>query len=575
MKYLLFLFSFWPMLLIGQNTLITQDVLDQLNTQSSVDVILSFPSIEFNEDMQHWTKNQKAEYVYTQLQEQAKLYQAEVIQYLQAQNIDFHAFIVSNAIKAKINENQLEFIEHHFNPISISYDQPVMVSTYREESTHQRMDPEWGIQKIEADSVWQLGIKGEGVVIAGQDTGYDFDNALILNKYRGYTDDGIDHNYNWHDAIREINPLHQDSLIDENTNPCGLDLDIPCDDHGHGTHTMGTMVGEDAENKIGVAPEASWIACRNMERGYGTPSTYLECFEFFLAPTDLNGENPDPSLAPHVINNSWGCPPMEGCDIDNFHVLEEAVNNLVAAGTVVVASAGNNGSSTCGTVRNPAAIFEQSFTVGATRDNDTITGFSSIGPVLVDNSFRIKPDVVAPGQNVRSIYLNDEFRTWSGTSMAGPHVAGAVALIISANPSLAGKVEEIRNILKSTAVKKTGDIDCDGIMADDIPNIVYGHGRIDVYQAVQLALEYTGTEETKTTIASHKVFPNPGYKLFNIAANTPMESIQLFDTYGRLILSLKLEGTEQKISLSTVPSGVYFYKLHTIDTSYSGKIIKL
>ena len=127
-------------------------------------------------------------------------------------------------------------------------------------------------------------------------------------------------------------------------------------------------------------------------------------------------------------------------------MMETVVNNLSAAGTVVVVSAGNDGSS-CGTIANPSSIFENSFAVGASREDDSKAVFSSVGPVLVDGSNRIKPDVVAPGVNVLSINHQGGFNSWGGTSMAGPHVAGAVALIISANPDLAGQVDVIRDIL--------------------------------------------------------------------------------------------------------------------------------
>ena len=109
----------------------------------------------------------------------------------------------------------------------------------------------------------------------------------------------------------------------------------------------------------------------------GTPATYSECFEWFIAPTNLSGTNPDPSKAPHVINNSWGCPPDEGCT--DVTVLQTVVENVRAAGIEVVVSAGNDGSS-CETVNTPAAIYAASFSVGATDSNDNIAGFSSRGP---------------------------------------------------------------------------------------------------------------------------------------------------------------------------------------------------
>jgi len=268
---------------------------------------------------------------------------------------------------------------------------------------------------INADDVWAMGVRGEGVVVGGQDTGYEWTHPAISHAYRGNDGTIVDHNYNWHDAIHEISPLHNDPIILPENNPCGLDVNYPCDDHNHGTHTMGTMVGEDGDNQIGVAPGAKWVACRSMERGYGMPSTYIECFEWFMAPTDLNNENPDPTQAPHVIANSWSCPEMEGCDSTNWNIMQTVVENLKASGVVVVVSSGNSGSQGCGSVSAPAAMFEASMTIGASAQNDTIAGFSSRGAVTVDGSLRLKPNVVAPGVAVRSCIRDSSYATWSGT----------------------------------------------------------------------------------------------------------------------------------------------------------------
>ena len=160
-----------------------------------------------------------------------------------------------------------------------------------------------------------------------------------------------------------------------------MDLNIlePCDDvaSSHGTHTVGTMVGQDplTGTIVGVAPEAKWISVRNMERGYGSVASYLEGFEWFLAPTDLNDENPDPTKAPDIINNSWACIEEEGCELSNFSILETAVNNLRMAGIMVVASAGNGGSGGCATITDPPAIYEQSLTVGSTDPSDSLIEF--------------------------------------------------------------------------------------------------------------------------------------------------------------------------------------------------------
>ena len=227
---------------------------------------------------------------------------------------------------------------------------------------------------------------------------------------------------------------------------------------------MGTMVGDDGgNNQIGVAPGAKWIGCRNMDQGAGTPATYSECFQWFIAPTDLADQNPDPSKAPDVINNSWGCPPSEGCT--DATVLQTVVENVRAAGIEVVVSAGNDGSA-CGTVDAPAAIYDASFSVGATDSTDAIAGFSSRGPVTVDGSNRLKPDISAPGVNVRSSVPGGGYSTFSGTSMAGPHVVGVVALVLSANADARRRPGRDRTGAHSSAVPRTTDESCGGMPGD-------------------------------------------------------------------------------------------------------------
>jgi subtilisin family serine protease len=341
---------------------------------------------------------------------------------------------------------------------------------------------------------------------------------------------------------------------------------------------MGTMVGSEGDNEIGVAPGAKWIACRNMEEGNGALSTYIECFEWFLAPTDLNDENPDPAQSPHVINNSWYCSEGEGCNLNNWGMMETVVDNLKASGIVVVVSAGNSGNSGCETVQFPPAIFGNSFSIGSTRSNDTLSGFSSRGPVTVDGSNRMKPEVVAPGSNVRSSVLDHEYGNKSGTSMAGPHAAGLVALIISANPDLAGQVDLIEDIIIQTAVPKTSGEECGGIQGIEVPNNSYGYGRIDALAAVQLALNTTSTE-TFTSNSSVKTYPNPvneevSFELRNLDGRNILE---IFDVSGKLLISKQIDingAFTENISLRNFPSGIYFYKITNDETSFDGKLVK-
>jgi len=330
----------------------------------------------------------------------------------------------------------------------------------------------WNVAHIRADLVWAQGVTGQGVTIAGQDTGYQWNHPALKTAYRGWDGVAASHDYNWHDAIHSAG----------STNPCGSDTRAPCDDYGHGTHTMGIMVGNDeVGNQIGVAPGARWIGCRNMDAGVGSPSTYSECFQWFLAPTDLNDQNPRPDLAPSVINNSWSCPPSEGCDAVQSQLLQQVVQNVRAAGILVVVSAGNNGPG-CNTITNPPATFEAAFSVGAVNSADQIALFSSRGPT--PNGL-LKPDVSAPGVSIWSSIPGNAYGYMSGTSMAAPHVVALAALLISANPALDGQVERLEAILQETAIPLASADGCGGYTDAQVPNPTYGYGRVDALAAFQ------------------------------------------------------------------------------------------
>ena len=328
--------------------------------------------------------------------------------------------------------------------------------------------PEWGVTRIDADKVWSLdSARGEGIVVASADTGVEWTHPALRGKYRGWTGSAASHDFNWFDAIQ--------------------DLAAPLDDYGHGTHTTGTMVGDDgAGNQVGVAPGARWIACRNMDHGNGRPSTYIACNQFFLAPYPHGGDpelDGDPSMAPDIVNNSWGCPPSEGCDP---LVLEASFEALRAAGSLGVASAGNHGP-TCSSVEDPPAIYAESFAVGATDSGNVLAGFSSRGPVTIDGSGRMHPDVAAPGVGVRSSYTGGSYATLSGTSMAGPHTAGAAALLWSAKPQVRRLIGISRCLISQTArsiVQVSSPQTCGGTGPADRPNNLWGYGLIDAYDAI-------------------------------------------------------------------------------------------
>lgn len=539
------------------------------------DYVLMFSDINVSSEAKKIKgKNQKAKLVYQLLKSHASNEQTKVIQFLKQHNIGHRPYMISNCISVKSDYDLMLQLAAFKEVTKVVYNFPIHAERY-EEAENQNVlrdaQPEWGIRRIQADSVWSLGYKGEHIVVAGEDTGYDWKVEPLRKKYRGYVNDSIaTHAYNWHDGVKEKSPLSADSL-----NPCGFDIKEPCDDNNHGTHTMGTMVGSDSLNNIGVAPSAKWIGCRNMERGNGQLSTYLNCFEWFLAPTDLDGLNPNTNLAPHVLNNSWFCSSEEGCNSGNWGALENAVRNLKASGVVVVVSAGNSGPS-CETVSGPPAFFEPSFAVGATAINDTITSFSSRGPVAIDSSYRMKPDISAPGRSIRSVIRGGNFATFNGTSMAGPHVAGAVALLINANPQLAGEVDIIENILKETADHKFSDQECGGFSSQTIPNPIYGYGRLNVLKAVELALKTTvEVEEESTHVSEYIVFPNPTTNFLKVTADheeTVLCKILTFD--GRVVLESPFVKNLQ-IDASHFQRGTYFLELLSNRSKEIIKVIKL
>jgi subtilisin family serine protease len=320
---------------------------------------------------------------------------------------------------------------------------------------------QWNISMIGANKVWdEFGVRGEGIVIGQSDSGADVDHPELQSSYRGNTE-GDD--YNWFDPWNGMTS--------------------PYDEGGHGTHTLGTILGQ---NGIGVAPGAEWIACSNLTRNLANPALYLDCMQFMLAPFPLDGDpftDGDPTLAADVLNNSWGCPELEGCDPN---ALLHAANNLRDAGIFVVASAGNDGPN-CSTINAPLSLYDSVFSVGAVNQFGNMAEFSSRGPVIADDSGRMKPDISAPGVDIFSALPGGNYGYVSGTSMAGPHIAGVVALLWSADPNLIGDIDRTEQIIIDTAQPYTGSTSL-GCFDGDLPNAAYGYGVVDVYAAVKEAL---------------------------------------------------------------------------------------
>jgi serine protease AprX len=427
------------------------------------------------------TEVEKGRYVYNTLLDKSRVTQKPILQWLRERGLEYRSFYIVNAVLVKGSREIAEALvarpdvaRIEGNPlIHNELPQPAPAVEALQPQALKTIEP--GIAYTHAPDVWALGFTGQEIVVGSLDSGVRWTHNALKPHYRGWDGTTADHDYNWHDAIH----------VSDN-NPCGTDSPEPCDDLGHGSHTTGTMIGDDgAGNQIGMAPGARWIACRGLDGRLGTttPSELIECMEFFLAPYPVGGDptQGDPTKAPDITNNSWGCPPELGCSVET---LQAAVEAQAAAGIVMVASAGNDGPG-CSTVDVPPGIYDAVYTVGALVTNtDMIDDESGRGPVIIDASNRLKPDITAPGTDIRSASNKSDtaYESADGTSMAAPHIAGAMALLWSAKPAFRHDIARSRDALNNRACHILDSV-CDGGPAVT-PNNTYGYGRVDILAAV-------------------------------------------------------------------------------------------
>src|SRR6188768_1805267 len=301
------------------------------------------------------SKVEKGRFVRDALWSKAQATQQPLLNWLGERKIEHRSYYIVNMVWVKGNADvalalasRSDVSRLEGNPQIRNYADEVQVPEPAEPSTPATV--ETGINYTKAPQVWAAGFTGQGIVVGAADTGYRWTHAVLKNKYRGWDGTTANHDYNWHDSI------HTSSGV------CGANSVQPCDDHGHGSHTAGTAVGDDGgTNQVGMAPGAKWIGCRNMDGGVGTPARYIECMEFFLAPYPVAGTpaQGDPTKAPDVTTNSWGCPASEGCSAGS---LQAAVEAQRSAGIMMVVAAGNAGSA-CSTVNDPPAIYYASYSI--------------------------------------------------------------------------------------------------------------------------------------------------------------------------------------------------------------------
>lgn len=386
---------------------------------------------------------------------------------------DIETFYIVNAIAAYVDADGIKEIARrsdvklvHLNK-KIRSVQPIRTLTRSARALGEGI--EWGVQSIGAPRVWdELNIDGTGVTVGVIDSGVNYKHSAITQKFKAY-----DKDY----GIFGADKSYQDFVSD--------DRDLSDTSHNHGTHVTGTILGSDGDaNRIGVAPGAKYVAARAIGATSGDESSMIRAAQWIMKPAG-RAEN-----APRVVNNSWGG------DSEESDWFAQIIEKWRAAGIFPVFAAGNTSDYPAdGSLANPGNL-PGVFSVAACDRQGKLADFSRVGPSPFQKDL-IKPDICAPGVRIRSSLASGGYASWSGTSMAAPHVTGTVALMLQANPDL--KVDEIEQILRSTAVSATD------LRYPESPNMGYGYGNLNAYDAVRKAqaLRKGNTEKTDIAITGH------------------------------------------------------------------------
>lgn len=534
-------------------------------------------------DMANATLAQRHEEVVLDLQLIAMATQGDLVRTLadlKSQNLvsDFHAFWISNVIRVDATPDIIRDIAARNDVYKVYYNykieliEPTNALPDPGNADHAQenpMGPEIGLVAIRAPEVWALGIDGTGRLISTLDTGVDGNHPALANRWRG-----LDGRYAGHPEWAFFDPVTH--------------WTFPRDGGSHGTHTMGTVCGGAPGDQVGVAPGAQWINAAVIDRVSieRTVSDALLAFEWTVDPDGNPSTNWD---VPDTSSNSWGLMTSHGyppCDKTFWNHLD----NVEAAGVVVLFSAGNEGFSG---LRRPADRATDDYrtcavaAVDAYNSSWPIASFSSRGPTYCtpNGSAAIKPDIAAPGVNVRSSVPGGGYSQYSGTSMASPHINGVVAMMRQANPNI--PVEQVKQIIYDTAY----DLGPNGEDND------YGWGMVDAYEAVIAALatnnltfefpyglaemvDPNGGTAIRVEVVGQSVDPEPGtgmlYYRIDGGAYSSISMVEITpNVYDAVFPALDCLATvEYYFSADTVDGETIFNPFNAPERVYSALVAK-
>lgn len=465
----------------GDGPQIEQAVLDALTEDSQTDYIIVMAdqaNLEAAYQIEDWVE--RGQYVVDALKATARESQKDVLAVLDEQGAKYESFFAGNEIyvyggtRSSLNAVQAlgDEVSEIRAPVTITVGGQSNLVTFQDAIAAGSADaalPQseidatttWGLTDVQAPAFWSTyGVSGENIIVANIDTGVQYNHPALLSAYRCQSDpDSLDC---WKDA----------------TSVCTGG--VPCDDNGHGTHTMGTMVASNSaalSYTAGMAPGATWIACKACAGRSCSDNALLACADWILAP------NGNAANRPHIVNNSWGGPGNDGW-------FRDKVIAWRASGIFPAFSAGNEGADdygnlVCSSLGSPGD-YPESFATASHDSNGIVSDFSSRGLGAFGNSPYNKPNISAPGGSVTSSYPGSSWASMSGTSMASPHTAGAVALLWSCAPQLRGQIDQTFQILQNAAADTPGDTAC-GVSPVSGADYAYGYGYLDVMAAGQTA----------------------------------------------------------------------------------------